>query len=415
MKVAVIGLGKLGLPLAAIYGESNHTVYAFDSNLALMESLKSQTLTFNEPGLDALLNKNRKQINYETDFSNLVQESEIISIIVPTPSHSGKFSNEIILDVLSHLADELKKTNKYKLINIVSTVMPGSCEEYFVPLIEEKSKKICGVDFGLCYSPEFIALGSVISNLQRPDMILIGANEKKSAILLEEFSRTIVLEKNPSIMTLSLSEAEIVKIAVNNFVTMKISFANMINQLSSYFPDTNSALILKAIGMDSRVGNAYLNPGTPYGGPCFPRDTVALSNVFKGKIKNDLPNLIANFNIEYSEFLFGRIEDLCKGKKTIGIIGVTYKSDTSVIEESFGTYCIGRFLDLGYEINFWDSQVDFVIDSTSGKKANLHHDLTTLVQQSDVLLITRRLSQMEKNDFFSIEHNLSVIDLWNLK
>ncbi len=413
MKVAVIGLGKLGLPLAAVYGESNHTVYAFDSNLALMESLKSQTLTFNEPGLEALLNKNRKQINYETDFSNIVQESEIISIIVPTPSQNGKFSNEIILDVLSHLADELKKTDKYKLINIVSTVMPGSCEEYFLPLIEEKSKKICGIDFGLCYSPEFIALGSVISNLQMPDMTLIGANDKKSAILLEEFSRTIVLEKNPSIMTLSLSEAEIVKIAVNNFVTMKISFANMINQLSSYFPDTNSSLILKAIGMDSRIGNEYLNPGTPYGGPCFPRDTVALSNVFKGRIKNDLPNLIANFNIEYSEFLFEKIEDLCK-KKIIGIIGVTYKSDTSVIEESFGTYCIGRFLDLGCEINFWDPQVDFVIESTSGKKATPHHDLTTLVQQSDILLITRKLSQIEKNYLLSIEHNLSVIDVWNL-
>ena len=315
MKVSVIGLGKLGLPLAAVYAESGHIVNAYDSNTELIKLLTSQNYVFNEPKLSDLLKKNYEKLNYVNDFSLAFNNSEIISVIVPTPSLGGVFSNETIFEILNKFADELKNTHQYKLMNIVSTVMPGSCVELFIPLIESRSGKIHGKDFGLCYSPEFIALGSVVENLQLPDMILIGASDKNSAVELEKFSKTLLLNQETPIMILNLTESEIVKIAVNNFITMKISFANMINQLTDSFPNADAAHILKAIGMDSRIGNKYLKPGTPFGGPCFPRDTIALSNVLKGKVKNDLPSLVASFNLEYSDFLFSKIEGLCAGKK----------------------------------------------------------------------------------------------------
>ena len=413
MKVSVIGLGKLGLPLAAVYAESGHIVNAYDSNTELIKLLTSQNYVFNEPKLADLLNKNHEKLNYVNDFSLAFNNSEIISVIVPTPSRGGVFSNETIFEILNKFADELKNTQQYKLINIVSTVMPGSCVELFIPLIESRSGKIHGKDFGLCYSPEFIALGSVVENLQLPDMILIGASDKNSAVELEKFSKTLLLNQETPIMILNLTESEIVKIAVNNFITMKISFANMINQLTDSFPNADAAHILNAIGMDSRIGNKYLKPGTPFGGPCFPRDTIALSNVLKGKVKNDLPSLVASFNLEYSDFLFSKIEGMCAGKKAIGVIGVTYKSDTSVIEESFAFYCINRFLNLGYEVNFWDTQFNEELNSSVEKDAIYQSNLGKLVQMSDILLIPRILNNEEKSEFLSISHNLPVIDLWH--
>jgi UDPglucose 6-dehydrogenase len=413
MKTAVIGLGKLGLPLVAIYAQANHEVFAYDLNEDLVKKLSSGNLDFNEPDLNFYLNANRNKIIYTADMSVAVLNAEVISIIVPTPSIKGVFSNHIINEVLSQIGILLRNSDQYKLINLVSTVMPNSSVNVFIPLLESRSGKKIGQDFGFCYSPEFIALGSVLDNLLNPDMLLIGSSDILSANILEQFSKSLVNSKNIQTSLLTLTEAEIVKISVNNFITTKISFANMINQIADSFPNTSSKKILDAIGMDSRIGIKYLQPGTPFGGPCFPRDTIALSEVVRGKIKNDLPKLIDAYNNEYSEYTFQKILGLLKGKRRIGVIGISYKADTEVIEESFGRLCIEKLTDLGLIVNYWDSKFKQDLHLESGQSANNYSNLNDLVMNSEILILPRRLSEAELNELSSANHNLEIINLWS--
>jgi UDPglucose 6-dehydrogenase len=413
MKTAVIGLGKLGLPLVALYANANHQVFAYDVDKKLVEKLVSGNFDFNEPNLNFYLNSNKNNIFFTSDISIAVTNAEIISIIVPTPSINGVFSNHIIKKVLSEIGILLRSTNQFKLINLVSTVMPSSSVNEFIPLLESQSGKKVSKNFGFCYSPEFIALGSVLDNLIYPDMLLIGASDSSSANILEQFSKHLVAKKDIQTSSLTLTEAEIVKISVNNFITTKISFANMINQISDSFPNTSSKKILDAIGMDSRVGSKYLQPGTPFGGPCFPRDTIALSEVVKSKIKNDLPKLIDAYNNEYSDYLLQKIFNSLRHMRRIGVVGISYKADTEVIEESFGRLCVEKLSELGLTVSYWDSKFKNDLPLKSGENVKKCSNLNELVSNSEILILTRRLNEAELNELKSINHNLETINLWD--
>jgi UDPglucose 6-dehydrogenase len=291
--------------------------------------------------------------------------------------------------------------------------MPSSSVNEFIPLLESQSGKKVSKNFGFCYSPEFIALGSVLDNLIYPDMLLIGASDSSSANILEQFSKHLVAKKDIQTSSLTLTEAEIVKISVNNFITTKISFANMINQISDSFPNTSSKKILDAIGMDSRVGSKYLQPGTPFGGPCFPRDTIALSEVVKSKIKNDLPKLIDAYNNEYSDYLLQKIFNSLRHMRRIGVVGISYKADTEVIEESFGRLCVEKLSELGLTVSYWDSKFKNDLPLKSGENVKKCSNLNELVSNSEILILTRRLNEAELNELKSINHNLETINLWD--
>ncbi len=141
---------------------------------------------------------------------------------------------------------------------------------------KQHSGKKCGRDFGLCYNPEFIALGSVIRDMLNPDMILIGESDPRSGELLEELYKG-VCDSNPRIQRMNYVNAELTKLSVNTFVTTKISYANMLAQVCERLPGADADVVTSAIGCDTRIGSKYLKGALGYGGPCFPRDNVAFS------------------------------------------------------------------------------------------------------------------------------------------
>lgn len=412
MKVGVIGLGKLGLPLVAHYAMCGHEVYGYDKDKNLLHKLQLDDIESNEPDLRSSLIQHRARIQYVSDLSRVIEECDVISIIVPTPSIEGVFSSHIIEEILNETSAFLRNSKKFKLINIVSTVMPGTSVNSFIPILENGSGKKVGEDLGLCYSPEFIALGSVIKDLTKPDMLLIGANDKRTADNMRDFCDTLRFASDMPICDLTLTEAEIVKISINNFITTKISFANMIKQVSDLFLGTNAGKILEAIGMDRRIGKEYLKPGTPFGGPCFPRDTIALSKVINGTIVNDIPMVVDSFNQEFKNYVFTGVLQQVMGKKKIGVVGVTYKQDTDVLEESFGVFLIEHLLESGFIVNYWDSNIKEDIANKTCDNAHLCHDLVKLISESEVIVLPRKLNHLESKVLKSIEHNLQIIDLW---
>jgi len=174
INLAVIGLGKLGLPLAVLLASNGNRVKGFDNSQVVRDLVRSKTLKSSEPGLIELINSPSISLNVVENIKEAVEGSEIIFIIVPTPSlPSGHFSNEYVIDAVNNVGKHIGSSQRV-VIDIVSTVMPGSCEGPIKSALELSSRKLVGHEVGLCYNPEFIALGSVLHDMEMPDMHLIG-------------------------------------------------------------------------------------------------------------------------------------------------------------------------------------------------------------------------------------------------
>jgi UDPglucose 6-dehydrogenase len=364
MKIAVIGLGKLGLPLAALLANSGNQVTGYDQSDSLRELIFSGSFISNEPKLVDLLDRAHENLKIVDSVSDAIMNSEAVFIIVPTPSNeSGHFSNKHLLVSLNEIGHALRDKASPTVIDIVSTVMPGSCDNELKDALEISSRLKLGEKLGLCYNPEFIALGSVIKDMSEPDMHLIGASSEWAGDVIEQ-ALSSMMKKTVPCRKMSLIEAELVKISVNNFVTMKISFANQLMQIAYKLGKIDIDTVTEAIGLDSRVGIKYLKAAMPYGGPCFPRDTRAFSALSGDlRIAGSLSQTTEEMNRSHLRFLVDIIEE--QNRKTIGILGLSYKIGTSVTEESPGINLAKELVARGYKVTTWDDEGALFEDTRS--------------------------------------------------
>lgn len=411
MKVAVVGLGKLGLPLAALLATSGNEVNGYDLSSSHRDSLKSGVLNFKEPKLNELLLESRDTLVIVDSISEAVKNVELVFVIVPTPSlTSGEFTNEFVLNALNEIGHAIKESKNRIVIDIVSTVMPNSCSGVLSAALEKSSGRKIGENLGLCYNPEFIALGSVIHDMEYPDMHLIGQSSEWAGERVEVALKTITRREVPA-RRMSLTEAELVKIAVNNYVTMKISYANMLYQAALTLKDVDIDTVTNAIGLDSRIGTKYLRAAAPYGGPCFPRDTRALSFLYSELgLKDSLSQATDIANKNHTAFISEYIQENSVVDAKIGICGVSYKTGTQVVEESPGV-AIGRMLvDKGHEIRFWDDEeaTPFEIEEVFHPESSAE----SLVSSVDFVVITRPLNNPK--EFYRIlkKFEKPFLDLW---
>ncbi|MFC1943189.1 UDP-glucose dehydrogenase family protein [Chloroflexota bacterium] len=354
--ISVFGIGKLGFPIIACFASKGYRVIGFDVNPETIGAVNERRPLIYEPGLAELLQK-PGDISATGDYQYAVQNSEATFIVVPTPSQAnGSFLTKYVEAAAEQIAAGIKNKNNYHLVVLTSTVLPGATEDRIKTLLEKVSGKKCGSDFGLCYSPEFIALGSIIRDFLSPDVILIGESDPKSGELLEEVYQN-VCENNPPIVRMSIRSAELAKISLNAFVTMKISFANTIAELCENLPDGDSEAVTRMLGFDSRIGRKYLSGALAYGGPCFPRDNKAFA-FFARQIGCEarLSEATDKENKHQNE----RIVALVKQKvgdirgKMIAVLGLTYKPDTDVTEESAAVKIADALAKGGARLSVYD-------------------------------------------------------------
>lgn len=355
MKLSIIGLGKLGAPMAAVMAHKGNTVIGVDVSPGAVLALHQGHAPVNEPGLEEMIQANRERLTATTDFEEAILATEATFIIVPTPSDpDGTFSMRYVLSAAEKIGAALRKKNGWHLVVLSSTVMPGSTEGQLRPVLEAHSGKKCPEDFGLCYNPEFIALGSVIRDMLNPDMILIGESDQRSGDLLEALYGR-VCESNPRIQRMNFVNAELTKLSVNTFVTTKISYANMLAQVCETLPGADVDVVTSAIGCDSRIGRKYLKGALGYGGPCFPRDNVAFSALARA---NGVPALLAEATDQMNRQQVPRLAKLILSRLpeggTVGILGLSYKPDTDVIEESQGLALAQHLLQAGIRVVVYD-------------------------------------------------------------
>ena len=416
--VSIIGLGKLGSPMVACFASKGYKVIGVDINSDFVRLINEGKPPVFETQLAEYLSKNRERISATQDYKKAVLNSDITFIIVPTPSEEqGGFSTKYVGEAGKRIGEALKEKSDFHLVALVSTVTPGSTEKELLSILEEYSDKICGKDFGLCYNPEFIALGSVIHNLLNPDFVLIGESDSQSGDILESFYRNIC-DNNPPIKRMSIVNAEITKIALNTYVTTKISYANMLSELCEKIPGGNVGVVTNALGCDIRIGHKYLKGALGFGGPCFPRDNRALIYTARN-FRVSLPIAEATDRINQNQI--PRIVELIlsvlpRGGR-VGILGLSYKPDTNVIEESQGVEIPRILSEKGVPVIVYDPAAMENAKQVLGDKITFADSLKECLQKADVICITVPWKEFKEIDPSYLEREGSrptLIDCWRI-
>ncbi|MGQ9570063.1 MAG: UDP-glucose dehydrogenase family protein [Thermodesulfovibrionales bacterium] len=418
-RLSVIGLGKLGACTAACLASKGFEVIGVDINKDFVDAINNGKAPIYEPKLQELIDLSRARLRATQDYEEVIKESDITFLIVPTPSREdGHFSDKYLKDALSHLSTAFKKLKKmYHIFVITSTVSPGTTEGNLIPLIESISSKKLNKDFGVAYNPEFIALGNVITDFLNPDIVLIGESDKTVGDKLEEIYMT-VCENKPYIARMSIISAEITKISLNSYITMKISFANTLANICERIPDANIDDITKALGADKRISPYYLKGGLSYGGPCFPRDNRAFSAF---AMKYGVDAKLAKTTDEVNLFQIHHLADLVlkqfseTNHRVVAVLGLSYKPNTPVIEESPSIRLIEELLKRDLEVIVYDS---FAMDNARalfGDNILYASSIKDCLSHSSICVISTQAEEFKSIDRSYITHNpTTVIDCWRM-
>lgn len=415
--ISVFGLGKLGSPLAVAFAHKGFQVIGVDISERFVEDLNRGLAPVEETGLQAMLDAHRDRLRATTDYQDAILNSQVSSIIVPTPTGpDGTFVLDYVMEAVKKIGQVLAQKESYHLIAIVSTVMPGDTEKLRIAL-DEASGKTCGPDFGLCYSPEFIALGSVLYNLLNPDMLLIGQSDDRAGDLYEAVLLKLT-DNKPQVKRMNFVNAELTKISVNSYVTMKITYANMIARLCERLPEADANVVTEALGMDSRIGGKYLTGAVAFGGPCFPRDNVALMKVAE-RLDTTVPLAAAthHYNREQSRLLTDLVTRHVEPGAHVAVLGLAYKPDTPVVEESASLYLIRELVDLGFVVTAYDpmamANARLELDST----VRYAETLEDAVSQADAVIIAtawKAFKIIDPGCLRRTENKVTIFDCWRI-
>jgi UDPglucose 6-dehydrogenase len=388
MSISVIGLGKLGAVLAGVMADKGHQVVGVDVNPAAVTAINQGVSPVREPGLDEMIRKNASRMSATADVADAIARTDITFVVVPTPSGTdGTFSLQYVLNAAEPIAQGLRDKSGYHVVVISSTVMPGATGGEVLPLLERISGKKCGPDFGLCYNPEFIALGSVIRDMSTPDMILIGESDERAGATLEALYRT-VCANHPPVARMNFVNAELTKISVNTYVTTKISYANMLAEVCEKVPGADCGVISQAIGLDTRIGRKYLKGAFGYGGPCFPRDNTAFAKFADMHgVDATLAKATDQVNRKQVTRLAERILELLPAGATVGILGLSYKPDTEVIDESQGVMLARHLSREGVRVCAYDPAAIANAQKALGAAVTYSESMEACAGEAAVLVI----------------------------
>lgn len=356
-KISVIGLGKLGAPMLAVFAHKGFEVIGLDLNPAFVDAVNAGRAPVVEPNLQELIDSSRSRIRATLDMREAVLNTDVTFIIVPTPSGSDLFfSNDYVIAALQSIGAVLREKQGYHVVVVTSTVMPGSMDGVLREAIEKASGRKVGEHLGFCYNPEFIALGSVVHDMMNPDMLLIGESDEKAGAFLEAIYRQST-ESNPEFQRMSWVNAELCKIAVNTYVTTKISYANMIAEMCDCLNGADADVVTAALGADSRIGKKYIRGAIGYGGPCFPRDNKAFAALGRRLgIRPDIAEATDIINNHQTVRLQNVIQNAARPGSRVAILGLSYKPNTPVIEESQGLALAAALSDAGYNVSVTDPE-----------------------------------------------------------
>lgn len=361
MKVGIIGLGKVGLPFALLCKEAGLSVLVSDKDEDLVYNLNQNICLTKEPLVQKILFE-QEGITI-TDSIEVISESDIIFTFEDTePSLDGNIDTSVVFETANHFftASQLDIVIYEKKFVICTTTNPGD--------VEQIQKKLDMFNIQVAYHPNFSENGEIVDNLKNSDMILIGTDHQKISDDIISIYRKIQ-KKTVEVFVMSMKSAEITKLAISSFVSLKNTYANMIGDLMTNLgikKDIN--LVLKAVGSDSRIGGKELKYSFGFGGPILPRDNKTLQHTIESS--NTLINLPSNIH-DYNKSHLNFIKELYISQNTDKSIpfvlnGLSYRKDTIILESSQQFQLCVDLLTEGYTLHvIEDSSVSSKLHSLS--------------------------------------------------
>jgi UDPglucose 6-dehydrogenase len=348
MKVGVIGAGRLGICFSLLLEKAGYEVVSSDVREDYIKDLQEKNINTNEPEVQQLLSKSTN-IKFKSGNLEVIEECDILYTLVATPSlPDGSYDVSAVWRVISDIQQSKINVNG-KAFVVGCTTNPGDCELF------QKELEPYGVE--VFYNPEFIAQGSIIKDLQNADMVLVGGPVGNMRFYIEEIYNKIQINQ-PKVYFMSTTAAELVKLAVNCFLTTKISYANMVGEVMTLAGlEEEIEHVLEAIGSDTRVGSKYLKYGYGFGGPCLPRDNRSFSAYAKKLgLEFNLGKTTDDFNNEHSKFLKNYF--IKKNEKNLPFLFnyISYKNGTDILSESQQYRLCLDLLNSGYKVYILDNK-----------------------------------------------------------
>ena len=356
MKIAVIGLGFVGLTLSSVLASRGITTIGIDSDRKKCSKIAKGIPTFFEPNLEKTLKKALKKKLIITNKLYSINNCDFIFITVGTPEKkNGEIDLSFIKEVVRSVGKLISKNKKKPIILIKSTVIPGTMKNVVLPILERNSKKKAGKDFGLISNPEFLQESRAIQDTIKPHVVVLGGYRTKFMKKTEKFFSRF--NPNVPIIITNHQTAEMIKYAHNTFLATKISFINQIANICQGIPDTNIDDVANTMGLDPRIGNLFLNAGPGYGGSCLPKDIKAIINLSsKLGVNPTLLTAVEKINKQQISHIVTLVKQnigKINGKK-LTILGVAFKPGTDDIRNSVSIDLVKRLLKLGAKITIHD-------------------------------------------------------------
>jgi UDPglucose 6-dehydrogenase len=352
----MIGTGYVGLVSGACFARLGHNVVCVDNNEERIENLKKGIMPIYEKDLKEIVEESYKngRIDFTCDLGRAVQKSEIIFITVGTPADkkTGDADLSYVFAAAADIAQHMK--GEYKVVVLKSTVPIGTAEAVEDIIKKNKPK----AKYSVVSNPEFLREGFAVGDFLNPDRIVVGANDEKSLQIMRELYKPLT-DKAFALMHTNTTTANMIKYASNSFLAMKIMF---INELSDMCEKAGADVqdVAKGIGLDSRIGHKFLNPGPGFGGSCFPKDTMALERMAK-KFNSPLKlveTTIAENNARRFKMI-SKIDAALDGNtrgKRLAVLGVTFKAETDDMRDSPSIGILSELHLMGAKLDIYDPQ-----------------------------------------------------------
>ncbi len=404
-QVSVFGLGYVGSVTAACFAHLGHSVIGVDVNPAKVEMLEAGQSPIVEVGLGDLIAEGRQacHLHATTDTTSAVCETDLSFVCVGTPSQrNGKLDLWHVEQVCREIGQGIAKKGSSHVVVLRSTVLPGTTKSLALPVLEQSSGKCAGVDFDLCYNPEFMREGTAVEDFFHPPYTVLGAELPEQLGLL----RDLYQWSPTSIWETSLADAEMIKYMSNAFHAVKVGFANEMGTLAKHL-GVDTQMVTKVFLSDTKlnISHRYLSPGFAFGGSCLPKDIRALQYRAK-ELDLRLP-LLESVLLSNSEHIARGVDLVLRtGKRKVGLLGLSFKAGTDDLRESPHVLLVKRLLGEGCQIRIWDPQVSlgqlvgsnrqFIEQVIPHIGSLLSPDLREVVETAEVVVIGTHSVETEK-------------------
>lgn len=398
MKISIFGLGYVGCVSAGCFTSLGHSVIGVDVSENKVGLINNGKPTIIEKSVDELIREgvNSKNLFATTDYKLAVKQSDISFICVGTPStETGHLNMEYIYKVAEQIGEALAENDRFHVIVIRSTVIPGTNLK-LGELISDISGKSVNSDFCIVSNPEFLREGNAVYDFFNPPLTVLASNSQDGLEVMKSLYRQI----DPDIVISGIGETEFLKFVNNSFHALKVAFTNEVGNICKKM-GVNSIELMELFKKDKKlnISEAYFKPGFAYGGSCLPKDLKAINTMAHDKyVKLPVLSNIEYSNSEHKKFLYDLI--LSKGKKKVGVVGISFKQGTDDLRDSPIIDVIEKLLGKGFNINIYDKNVSLANLIGSNKEyilgklphiSNLMTDnIENLLSNSELIIINSK-------------------------